>query len=174
MSRYKARGKFGEHKRGVQKGCSKRSWDFWVLSKLPKYFISRQTHSWSMNQLFCNSFSAINAAVDFKFQCSQSSLRHCLRDYLFSLTHMPVCNCSYLQAERERLITEVVLHNIQKGFRIRIEMENFQFAKKKSFERKNFVRNDLHTPKLAQMTATTDTTHVFSLLSVNKVKSVSV
>ena len=38
---------------------------------------------------------------------------------------MPVCNCSYLQAERERLITEVVLDNIQKGFRIRIEMENF-------------------------------------------------
>ena len=78
-----------------------------------------------MNQLFCNIFSAINAAVDLKFHCSQSSLRHCLRDYLFSLTHMPVCNCSYIQAERERLITEVVLDNIQKGFRIRIEMENF-------------------------------------------------
>ena len=117
MSRYKARGKSWEHKRRVQKGCSRRSRDFWVLSKLPKYFISRQTHSWSMNQLFCNIFSAINAAVDFKFHCSQSSSRHCLRDYLFFLTHMPVCNCSYLQAERERLITEVVLHNIQKGFR---------------------------------------------------------
>ena len=98
MSRYKARGKFGEYKRGVQKGCSRRSWDFWVLSKLPKYFISQQTHSWSMNQLFCT----INGAVDLKFYYGQSSSRHCLRDYLFFWTHMPVCNCSYLQAERER------------------------------------------------------------------------
>ena len=102
MSRYKARGQFGEHKRGIQKSCSRRSWDFWVLSKLPKYVISRQTHSWNMNQLFCNIFSAINAAVDLKFYCGQSSSRHCLRDYLFFLTHMPVCNYSYLQAERER------------------------------------------------------------------------
>ena len=83
-----------------------------------------------MNQLFCNIFSAINAAVDLKFYCSQSSLRHCLRDYLFSLTHMPVCNCSYLQAERERLITEAVLDNIQKGLESVLRWKTFNSPKK--------------------------------------------
>ena len=48
-SRYEARGKFGEHERCVRAS--------WVLSKLPKYFISRWTHSWCMDQLFYNIFN---------------------------------------------------------------------------------------------------------------------
>ena len=49
-SRYEARGKFGEHK-------TRATLASWVLSKLPKCFISRWTHSWRMNQLFYNIFN---------------------------------------------------------------------------------------------------------------------
>ena len=55
-SRYEARGKFGEHERCVRvaRGVALASR---VLSKLPKCFISRWTHSWRMNQLFYNIFN---------------------------------------------------------------------------------------------------------------------
>ena len=52
-SRYKVRGKFGEHQRCVRVARGVTSW---VLSKLLKCFISRWTHSWRMNQLFYNIF----------------------------------------------------------------------------------------------------------------------
>ena len=55
-SRYEARLKFGEHERCVAS---------WVLSKLPKCFISRWTHRWRMNQLFYNIF---NPMGDFFFR----------------------------------------------------------------------------------------------------------
>ena len=61
-SRYEARGKFGEHER-----CVRVAWGVaesnsytlasWVLSKLPKCFISRWTHRLRMNQLFYNIFN---------------------------------------------------------------------------------------------------------------------
>ena len=52
-SRYEARGKFGE-----RQGCvrvSRSTLASWVLSKVPKCFISRWSHSWRMNQLFSKS-----------------------------------------------------------------------------------------------------------------------
>ena len=52
-SRYEAHGKFGEHERCVRVALLAS----WVLSKLPKCFISRWTHSWRMNQLFYNIFN---------------------------------------------------------------------------------------------------------------------
>ena len=49
-SRYEARGMFGEHERCVKELLQAS----WALSKLPKGFISRWTHSWRKNQLFYN------------------------------------------------------------------------------------------------------------------------
>ena len=48
--------------RKMRKSCSWHSWEqlyiaSWVLSKLPKCFISWWTHSWRMNQLFYNIFN---------------------------------------------------------------------------------------------------------------------
>ena len=58
-SRYKARGKFGEHERCVRvaRGVAESNSNFLSVSKLPKCFISRWTHSWRMNQLFYNIFN---------------------------------------------------------------------------------------------------------------------
>ena len=47
---YEVLGKLGEHERCVRVAS-------WVLSKLPKCFISRWTHSWRMNRLFYNIFN---------------------------------------------------------------------------------------------------------------------
>ena len=61
MSRYdhEALGKFGKHERGVRlfEAQPRATLASWVLSKLPKCFISQHTHNWSMNQLFYNIFN---------------------------------------------------------------------------------------------------------------------
>ena len=56
--RYEAHRKFEEHKRCIKvaRGIAL-SIASWVLSKLPKCFISWWMHSWHMNQLFYNIFN---------------------------------------------------------------------------------------------------------------------
>ena len=129
-----------------------REGDAWLTESNSSLLSALQTsqvlHISTYAQMFYNIF---NAVVNLKFYYNYYSVRskQCasMSSWLFAVLFF----LFFFYTKRKFI--EVAHDNIQKGFRIYIL--KLIIHRKILLERKNFTKNDLRTPYLAQMTTTT-------------------